>query len=173
MYLLVKLAVMVFGNGFKVTFMRRRGVKIGRAVNFLTHYMPSVEESKRLSIGDYTTVSGNVLFIFHDGAVGPLINRNPKFIDKSIHVFKRGTISIGKHVFIGASSILLPDINVGDFSVVAAGSVVSKNIPSGEIWGGVPARFIKKTEEYVYDVLDQNDLELDEKTKSQVFPLTR
>ncbi len=50
---------------------------------------------------------------------------------------------IGKDVWIGAGSIILSGVNIGSGAIVAAGSVVTKNIPDCTIFGGVPARFIK------------------------------
>lgn len=50
--------------------------------------------------------------------------------------------------FIGLRSIILPNVTIGSNSIIAAGSVVSKSVPSGEVWGGVPAKFIMKTEDY-------------------------
>lgn len=46
--------------------------------------------------------------------------------------------------WIGVNTTILPGVTVGEGCVIAAGSVVTKDIPSNELWGGVPARFIKK-----------------------------
>jgi acetyltransferase-like isoleucine patch superfamily enzyme len=40
-------------------------------------------------------------------------------------------------------------VAIGDNVIIATGSTVSKNIPSGEVWGGVPAKFIMKTETFL------------------------
>jgi acetyltransferase-like isoleucine patch superfamily enzyme len=56
---------------------------------------------------------------------------------------KSAPIIIKKGAFIGASSIILKGVIIGERSIIAAGSVVSKSVPSGEIWGGNPAKFIK------------------------------
>ena len=53
-------------------------------------------------------------------------------------------VLIKKGVFIGAHSIILKGVTIGDNSVIGAGSVVTKSIPSKEIWAGNPAKFIKK-----------------------------
>jgi acetyltransferase-like isoleucine patch superfamily enzyme len=53
-------------------------------------------------------------------------------------------ITIGNDVWIGANACILAGVSIGDGSVVAAGAVVTRSIPAYEIWGGVPAKFIKK-----------------------------
>ncbi|MBO4498702.1 MAG: acetyltransferase [Bacteroidaceae bacterium] len=52
-------------------------------------------------------------------------------------------VMIGSDVWIGARTIILPGVNVGNGSVIAAGSVVSHNVPEYSIVGGVPAKVIK------------------------------
>lgn len=54
-------------------------------------------------------------------------------------------VTIGDDVFIGARCIIGKGITIGNKAMVAAGSVVTKSIPQGELWGGAPARFIRKT----------------------------
>lgn len=49
---------------------------------------------------------------------------------------------IGDGVWIGAHAIILRGVRIGDRAVIAAGAVVTKDVPPGEIWGGVPARRI-------------------------------
>ena len=61
---------------------------------------------------------------------------------------KFGRIRIGNNCFIGARSTILPGVTIGDNSIVAAGAVVNRSIPSGEVWGGVPAHYIMKTKDY-------------------------
>ncbi len=59
---------------------------------------------------------------------------------------KSAPIVLEDDVWVGANVVILPGVVIGKGSILAAGAVVSRNIPSGEIWGGVPARFIKKVE---------------------------
>ncbi len=56
----------------------------------------------------------------------------------------KAPVTIGNGVFIGAQAIILKGVTIGDDSVIGAGAVVAKNVPAGEIWGGNPAKFIKK-----------------------------
>jgi len=51
-------------------------------------------------------------------------------------------------VFIGAHTVIRQPISIGNDVIIGAGSVLTKDIPSGEIWGGVPAKFIKKVKGY-------------------------
>ena len=55
----------------------------------------------------------------------------------------RGDVRIGDGVWIGANALVAPGVAIGDNAVVGANSVVTADIPVGEIWGGVPARFIR------------------------------
>jgi len=57
-------------------------------------------------------------------------------------------VVIGDDVWIGTRAILLPGVRVHSHSIVGAGSVVTKDIPAGEIWAGNPARFMRKVESY-------------------------
>lgn len=57
-------------------------------------------------------------------------------------------VRIRRDSFIGANSIILKGVTIGECSIVGAGSVVTKDIPPGEIWGGNPARFIKYAENF-------------------------
>lgn len=60
--------------------------------------------------------------------------------------WKKGHIKIEEYAFIGARTIITKPVTIGRNAIVAAGSVVSHDIPPYEIWGGVPAKFIKKIE---------------------------
>lgn len=65
---------------------------------------------------------------------------------------RTASIVIGNNVFIGARSIILKGVSIGDRSIIGAGSVITKNIPSGQIWAGNPAQFVKKIEDINYDM---------------------
>lgn len=96
--------------------------------------------SNNISIGDNVMIGGSCRIWdtdFHP--LNPEVRRatpNENFVSKPIH--------IEDDVFIGGFSIILKGVSIGRGSVVGAGSVVSRNIPAGEIWAGNPAQFIGK-----------------------------
>jgi len=52
--------------------------------------------------------------------------------------------NIGNSVTIGSNATILGDVIVGDGAMIGAGSVVTKNVPAGEVWVGNPAKFLRK-----------------------------
>ena len=57
---------------------------------------------------------------------------------------KKGKITLKKNCKIGTHSTIMPGISIGENSVVAAYSFVTKNIPKNEIWVGIPAKYFRK-----------------------------
>ena len=98
--------------------------------------------SKEIVIGNNVNIGAGTLIIdtdFH--SLNSEIRTNRK---KDIISAKQGSVRIGDHVLIGARTIILKGVVIGNRSIVAAGSVVVKNIPERELWGGNPAQFIRK-----------------------------
>ena len=58
--------------------------------------------------------------------------------------------------YIGVRSIILPGVHIGNNCIIAAGSVVSKDVPDNSVVGGVPARFIKTADEYLKGIKERN-----------------
>lgn len=57
---------------------------------------------------------------------------------------KKASVVIKDLAFIGAHSIILKGVTIGEKSIVGAGSVVAKDIPDGEVWAGNPAKFVRR-----------------------------
>ena len=96
----------------------------------------------KITIGDFVNIgAGTMIFDtnFHSTEWKTREDRHEDFINA-----KTAPIYIGNHVFIGARCIIGKGVVIGDKSMIAAGSVVTRNVPTGEIWGGNPAKFIKK-----------------------------
>ena len=66
-----------------------------------------------------------------------------QLIDKDLEFQEYKNIKIGNDVWIGARAIIMDGITIGDGAVIAANSVVTKDVPGYGVVGGVPAKFIK------------------------------
>ncbi len=55
-----------------------------------------------------------------------------------------GTITVGPDVFIGVRALIMPGVTLGQGAIIGGGAVVTKDVPAWEIWGGNPAKLIKK-----------------------------
>lgn len=86
-----------------------------------------------ITIGEGTLIGHNVV----------LATLNHELDPKRRPICVPSPIVIGRNVWIGSNSTILPGVTIGDNSVVAAGAVVTKNVPPNVIVGGVPARRIK------------------------------
>lgn len=99
---------------------------------------------KRIEIGNDVKIGGNTVIYdtdFH--SLNFYIRRN--FSDDVLNA-NSSEVKVEDDVFIGAHSIILKGVTIGKSTIIAAGSVVSKSIPPFEIWGGNPAKFIKKVD---------------------------
>ena len=88
-------------------------------------------------IGDDALIGDNVSIYDHDHK----ITNNCSPYGKQ--GFSIAPVIIGDNVWIGSHSTILKNVTIGCGAVIAAGSVVNRNIPPFELWGGVPAKFIK------------------------------
>lgn len=97
--------------------------------------------TKRIEIGDNVMIGGGVTIIdsdFHS------MDYHDWFTDNDAREMHSSPVIIGDNVFIGMNTIILKGVHIGDGAIIGAGSVVSKNIPSNEIWCGNPAKFVKR-----------------------------
>ncbi|MDN7228264.1 DapH/DapD/GlmU-related protein [Planococcus sp. N064] len=111
---------------------------------------------KNIRIGTNVFINSGCRFQDQGGITigdGSLIGHNAVLatLNHDMDPEKRSTmhpapITIGKDVWIGANVTVVPGINIGDGAVIAAGAVVTRNVPANTIAGGVPAKVIKKIE---------------------------
>lgn len=95
---------------------------------------------EKITIGKQVYIGGDCKIYdtdFHS------VNRNDRMKRPEINK-KTSPIIIKDGVFIGTGCIILKGVTIGENSVIGAGSVVTKNIPKFEVWGGNPVKFIKK-----------------------------
>lgn len=106
---------------------------------------------------EYTRLGNNVMLsactiLGHDGSVAVLNKAYGKKLDSV------GKVDIRDNVFIGHGAIVLPGVTIGPNALVAAGAVVSKDVPEGTIVAGVPAKVIGQLDDLV--------IKLEKQTKS-------
>lgn len=107
-------------------------------------------------IGDHTRIG------LHNTIIGPVkigdnVNLaqgitvtalNHNFNDPSKRIDEQGVstsaVTIGNDIWIGANAVILPGVSIGNHSVVAAGAVVTKDVPAHTLVAGVPAKVIKE-----------------------------
>ena len=83
-----------------------------------------------------------------------IIGRNVQIWDADHHSINDENddkeIIIGRHVWIGAGALILKGVHIGDGAVIAAGALVTKDIPAGSLAAGVPAKVIKENVVWEY-----------------------
>lgn len=126
--------------------------RCGKDVNFEknAHFNPELEIGNRSGVGSNTDLSGHIV-IGEDVMMGPnVIMRTYSHAHDRIDIpmnqqgFEPEKIMyIGNDVWIGANVTILPGANVGNHCIIAAGAVVTKDVPDYAIVGGVPAKIIR------------------------------
>lgn len=109
-----------------------KNITVGKNVFFNTGC--SFQDRGGISIGDGTMIGMNVTIATLNHGL-PLETRNVTYPSPVI---------IGDNVWIGSNATILPGVTIGDNSVVAAGAVVTKDVPANTVVAGVPAKELKK-----------------------------
>ena len=120
---------------------RQMGMKIGSGCRMYSLNIAS--EAELIEIGDNVIVSGEVMFVTHDGAIFTAIGRFP---DVNGHY---GRIRIGSGCFIGIRAIIMPGVALGDNCIVAAGAVVIDSFAGNAVIAGNPATYVCPTSMYM------------------------
>ena len=101
-------------------------------------------EPKNISLGNNVFIATGVRLITHDMTpvmIGRMYKKNG--------IVKKGDITIGNNVSIGADVIIMPNITIGSNVIIAAGAVVTKSVSDGQIVGGCPAKKIGDFDSYL------------------------
>lgn len=108
-----------------------KNITIGKEVfiNSGCHF----QDQGGIEIGDGALIGHNVVLATINHDLNPKGNRKNHY----------APIRIGAHVWIGSNATVLPGVTIGDHAVVAAGAVVTRDIPAMTVVGGVPAKVLK------------------------------
>lgn len=115
----------------RIYLLKKAQIKIGKRCFIGSHVGFDGIRPDLVEIGEHVTLTSGVKILSHF--------YNPD--DCGMYL---GKVTIGNDVFIGINSLIVNSVEIGEGAVVAAGSVVTKDIPAWEIWGGNPAKFIRK-----------------------------
>jgi maltose O-acetyltransferase len=116
----------------------RRGLEIGSNVYLAPGTVIDPSFAWLVSIGDDSTLGPGVYVLAHDAST-----------KRHLGYTRVGRVEIGRRVFIGAYSLVLPAVTIGDDVIVGAGSVVRRDVPQGVMVAGNPAVLVGKTEDYI------------------------
>lgn len=108
-----------------------KNITVGKNVfiNACCHF----QDQGGITLGDNCLVGHNVVFA----------TLNHGFAPEERQSMLPAPIVVGSNVWIGSNSTILQGVTIGDNSIIAAGSVVTKDVPANAIVAGVPARFIR------------------------------
>jgi acetyltransferase-like isoleucine patch superfamily enzyme len=146
-YIFIKLIGLVYSKVNKVGYTKWAGVNVNGNSLYIYGNPRTMfgSEPWLITLGENVHITHDVLFITHDG--GTLLFRH---LVPDLEI--TAPIKVGNYVYFGVRSIILPGVTIGNNCIIAAGSVVTKDVPDNSIVGGVPAKFIKHTKIYLEEI---------------------
>jgi acetyltransferase-like isoleucine patch superfamily enzyme len=141
-FILDKVAFFCFIKSWRSVIHRWRGVNIGKGVYIGHEVLFDRVFTDQIYIGDNTSVGDRSVITAHAN-----IPSNTRL--KKIYPRKVMPTKIGKGVWIMPNVVIAPGVTIGDESVIATGSVVTKNIPPRCLAAGVPAKVVKDLSDHI------------------------
>lgn len=114
--------------------------------------------NNNLIIGDFCSIADEVVFLLgveHRIDCFSTFPFKTKVLGEKPEAFSKGDIVVNDNVWIGQRALILSGVTIGQGAVIAAGAVVTKDVPPYEVWGGVPAKKIKSrfSDEIIQELL--------------------
>ncbi len=124
--------------------LRESGVVIGKNLRLFNHNSIRFDTTSPglIRIGDNVSITADASILTHDFCSSVFRQKYHDYVEGRSHVI------IGNNVYIGQKAVILRGVTIGDNVIVAAGAVVTKDIPSDSVAAGVPARVICSLDEY-------------------------
>lgn len=150
---LLRLRVYLIFDGIKRTdYIVKKNIFYSVGSNFFFQPRKLPSDPKLIKFGNNVTVASDVTFINHD-----LIYRTLNFLGNGKYYnYYSKPIEIGNNVFIGSNTTILPNIKVGSNVIIAAGSIVTKDIEDNTVVAGNPAKKICTFDELVLKRENEN-----------------
>jgi acetyltransferase-like isoleucine patch superfamily enzyme len=145
-------------SGMSPDLIIRGRFSLGKECIFHTHRIKihiAVMPNGILDIGDGCFFNdGTGIYASTHVTIGPFakVGDRASIVDSTFHEVspsippKVAPITIGKNVWLGSDSLVLPGVSIGDHTVVAAGAIVTKSIPDRCVAAGMPAKVIRRFE---------------------------
>ena len=132
------LLVCFIGGGYKTNWLKKNKIfgQMGDNVLFQPKTLPN--EPELIKLHNNVRIAADVTFYTHDVINNLLL----KTMDKEDYIPHRSCIEIFDNVFVGGHSVIVGDVSIGPNAIIAAGSVVTKDVPEGTVVGGNPAKVI-------------------------------
>lgn len=121
-------------------------IRVGRFTYGNLNVYTSECENEGLIIGDFCSIASSAKFLLAGEHRTNCFSTYPikqKLLQKGIDTLSRGPIKIDNDVWIGEDVLILSGVHIGQGAIIAAGAVVTRDVPPYAIVGGVPARIIK------------------------------
>ena len=106
--------------------------------NYIVQYPENLKLGRNFDIGTFTYINCRYGIEIQDDVQ---IGSHCSIYSHSTIDEKKGPVILKKSCKIGTHSTIMPNVTVGEKSIVAAYSFVNKNIPKNQIWAGIPAKF--------------------------------
>lgn len=146
-----------------IRYLRKKGAIIGENIVFMDLFLSKDIDLTRptlIEIGDNVFFNDNFRLITHDYISRVFLYCYNDFLPSS------GRVKIGSNVSFGINCTVLKGVTIGDNCFIAAGSIVTKDIPAGSVAAGIPAKVICTMDEYYEKRKQQCELEAIEYARS-------
>lgn len=115
----------------------KAGLKLGNNVSIQPGVKFDISHCWLIEIGDNVIIAPEAYILAHDTSTKATVGKT-----------RLGKVKVSNNVFVGLRAVVLPNVEIGENSIVAAGSIVTKDVPSNVVVAGNPAKIICTLEEY-------------------------